>query len=103
MGISTIIWANHNMRSAITAMQDTSKVCTSQTSSFSLPLSLPLPLLLSALNSLFLALVSSFQKIFEAQSLMPVEKKIVSVKEVFRLQGEDELKAAEAKYLPKKE
>jgi hypothetical protein len=33
---------------------------------------------------------------------MSVEDKIVSVKEVFRLQGEDELAVAEKSYLPNK-
>jgi phosphoenolpyruvate phosphomutase len=64
LGISTVIWANHNMRAAVSAMQHTTKT------------------------------------IFEQQSLVEVEPKIASVKEVFRLQGMDELKTAEAKYLP---
>jgi len=67
LGISTVIWANHNMRTAVTAMQATSK------------------------------------QIFEDQSLVNVEKKIASVNEVFRLQRDDELRAAEDKYLPKGE
>jgi phosphoenolpyruvate phosphomutase len=41
-------------------------------------------------------------KIFAERSLMSVEDKIVSVKEVFRLQGEDELAVAEKSYLPNK-
>ncbi|KAL6052352.1 phosphoenolpyruvate mutase [Balamuthia mandrillaris] len=65
MGVSMVIWANHNMRSAITAMQQTSK------------------------------------RIFEEQSLVNVEPNIASVKEVFRLQNNGELQAAEEKYLPK--
>ncbi len=40
--------------------------------------------------------------IFAERSLMSVEDKIVSVKEVFRLQGEDELAVAEKSYLPSK-
>jgi len=64
-GVSMVIWANHNMRAAITAMQETSK------------------------------------RIFEDQSLINVEKKVVSVNEVFRLQDEQELNKAEDKYLPK--
>ncbi len=40
------------------------------------------------------------QRIFEDQSLINVEGKIVSVSEIFRLQGADELKNAEKKYLP---
>lgn len=40
------------------------------------------------------------QQIAKDQSLINVEDKIVSVAEVFRLQGADELQAAEKKYLP---
>ena len=64
LGISTIIWANHNMRASIQAMQATSR------------------------------------RIFQDQSLVNVEDKVVSVSEVFRLQGADELKEAEKRYLP---
>ncbi len=64
MGISLIIWANHNLRSAVTSMQNTS------------------------------------MQIFNDESLINVESKIASVSEVFRLQGADELKDAEKKYLP---
>ena len=64
VGISTIIWANHNIRTAIKSMQETSA------------------------------------RIFTEQSLINVESKIVSVGEVFRLQGADELEEAEKKYLP---
>lgn len=64
IGISTIIWANHNIRTSIKSMQETSA------------------------------------RIFSEQSLINVESKIVSVSEVFRLQGADELEAAEDKYLP---
>jgi len=64
-GVSMIIWANHNLRACITAMQETSK------------------------------------KIFTEQSLASIEKNVASVNEVFRLQGEDELRDAEKKYLPK--
>jgi len=65
-GVSMIIWANHNLRAAITAMQNTSK------------------------------------KIFQDQSLLNIEKSVASVNAVFRIQGEDELRDAEAKYLPTK-
>lgn len=41
------------------------------------------------------------RRIYAEQSLLNVEDKIVSVSEVFRLQGEDELRDAEKKYLPK--
>ncbi len=64
LGISLIIWANHNLRSAIEAMKTTS------------------------------------ERIFKDRSLINVEDKIVKVSEVFRLQGADELKEAEKKYLP---
>ena len=40
------------------------------------------------------------RKIYQEQSLLTVEEDIASVDEVFRLQGEAELKAAEKKYLP---
>ena len=65
-GISLVIWANHLMRSSITAMQETAR------------------------------------KIYEARSLQPVEKEVVPVKEIFRLQNADELKQAEKVYLPQK-
>lgn len=67
-GVSLAIWANHNMRSSILAMQKTTK------------------------------------EIFLNQSLHTVEDKglVVPVKEVFRLQNEQELKEAEKKYLPKR-
>jgi len=64
IGVSTIIWANHNLRASIKAMQKTT------------------------------------EQIFKDQHLRNVEDNIVSVSEVFRLQGADELKEAEKKYLP---
>jgi len=64
LGISLVIWANHNLRAAITAMQKTSR------------------------------------HIFRERSLIDIEPHVVSVDEVFRLQGADELKQAEQKYLP---
>lgn len=63
--ISTVIWANHNLRACVTAMQQTTRA------------------------------------IFQEQSLINVEPKIAPVKEVFRLQGQDELTKAEKIYLPK--
>jgi phosphoenolpyruvate phosphomutase len=63
--VSMVIWANHNMRASISAMQKTSK------------------------------------QIHQDQSLVNVEPHVVTVKEVFRLQGQDELNAAEKIYLPK--
>eukprot|EP01134_Creolimax_fragrantissima_P005606 CFRG5606T1 len=64
MGISTIIWANMNVRASIQAVQNCSK------------------------------------QIFEEQSLVGVTPKIATVKEIFRLQDDNELKTAEKKYLP---
>jgi phosphoenolpyruvate phosphomutase len=64
-GFSALIWANHLMRSCITAMQKTA------------------------------------QEIFLNKSLVNVEERIASLPEVFRLQGADELKEAEKRYLPK--
>lgn len=64
LGVSTVVWANHNCRAAIGAMQ------------------------------------TATRRIFEDQSLANVEGTIVSVEEVFRLQGELELREAERRYLP---
>jgi phosphoenolpyruvate phosphomutase len=61
--VSVCIWANHQMRMAVTAMQNITK------------------------------------QIFEEQSLINVEDKIVSVAELFRLQNDKELEAAEKLYL----
>jgi phosphoenolpyruvate phosphomutase len=61
--VSVCIWANHQMRMAVTAMQQVTKT------------------------------------IFEEQSLMNVEDKIVPVKELFRLQNDSELEDAEKLYL----
>jgi len=41
------------------------------------------------------------KQIKEHESLVPIEDKIVTVSEVFRLQGEEELRILEEKYLPK--
>jgi len=62
LGVSMIIWANHNLRASITAMQKISK------------------------------------QIYDEQSLLNVEHNISSVKEVFRLQNEEELQIADKKY-----
>ncbi len=64
LGASLVIWANHNMRAAITIMQKTTK------------------------------------QILKEESLVNIEPNVVSVDEVFRLQGANELKEAEKKYLP---
>jgi len=64
LGVSLSIWANHNVRAAISAMKEISA------------------------------------QIYRDQSLINVENKVASVAEIFRLQGADELKEAEKKYLP---
>jgi phosphoenolpyruvate phosphomutase len=65
IGVSSVIWANHNIRASIAAMQATTK------------------------------------KIYEEQSLVEASKNIATVKEVFRLQNQNEYLKAEDKYLPK--
>ena len=62
-GISTVIWANHLLRAAASAMQGVAK------------------------------------EIFQSQTLVNVEDRIVSVNEIFRLQDADEYSAAESIYL----
>lgn len=56
-------------------------------------------------NHLLRSSIAAMQKtaalIHEQQSLVGVEKNIISVQEVFRLQNNDELKLAEEKYLPR--
>jgi len=64
IGISTVIWANHNLRASIGAMQKISR------------------------------------QIHTDHSLINIEDKIVPISEIFRLQGADELQAAEQTYLP---
>ncbi len=64
IGISTIIWANHSIRSSVNAIQQTT------------------------------------QTIYNDHHLKNVENTIVPVKELFRLQGADELADAETQYLP---
>jgi phosphoenolpyruvate phosphomutase len=55
-------------------------------------------------NQLLRSSISAMQrtsvKLYKEQTLLAVEKEIVPVKEVFRLQNADELKAAELRYLP---
>ncbi len=65
-GISMVIWANHLLRTSITAMQQTAAT------------------------------------IFRDQSLAGIEKQVATVKEIFRLQQDDELRDAELRYLPQK-
>ena len=62
-GVSLVIWANHMIRSAVDAMQDTAR------------------------------------QIHAEQTLVTVEDQIASVKEIFRLQGADELAQAERRYV----
>jgi len=64
--IALVIWANHNMRGAMQAMQDISA------------------------------------EIFQSESLVGVENRIPTVREVFRIAGNDELAEAEARYLPQR-
>jgi phosphoenolpyruvate phosphomutase len=52
------------------------------------------------LRSSIMAMRQTAEQIFEERSLVSVEKEIVSVKEIFRLQNADELKNAEKIYLP---
>jgi phosphoenolpyruvate phosphomutase len=66
-GISLVIWANHLMRSCITAMQ------------------------------------RSAAQIYRDRSLVDVEPAVAPLTEVFRLQQEAELSAAEVRYLPNDE
>ncbi|MDH3294594.1 MAG: NTP transferase domain-containing protein, partial [Acidimicrobiia bacterium] len=63
-GGSLVIWANHMLRAAVSAMQATAAT------------------------------------IFAEESLLPVEERIASVSEIFRLQGAHELAEAEQLYLP---
>ncbi|EGL17304.1 phosphoenolpyruvate mutase [Paenibacillus sp. HGF7] len=67
MGISLVIWANHNLRASIQAMKHLS------------------------------------DRIYRDQSLVHVEKDVATLDEVFRLQGTEELEAAEQQYLPSSE
>jgi phosphoenolpyruvate phosphomutase len=64
-GFSLVLWANHVMRAAVTAMRATAR------------------------------------QIKADEHLLNVEDRIVSVADVFRLQGDDELEQAEQRYLPK--
>jgi phosphoenolpyruvate phosphomutase len=63
-GVSIVIWANHLLRSSITAMQRTAA------------------------------------ELCQEQTLLTVEHEIAPVKEIFRLQNAEELRAAELRYLP---
>jgi phosphoenolpyruvate phosphomutase len=67
VGISVVIWANHNLRAAITAMREVSR------------------------------------RIRVAESLVPVEGSVASVREVFDLTANAELEEAERRYLPTSE
>jgi phosphoenolpyruvate phosphomutase len=61
--VSAVIWANHLMRSALTAMQVTAA------------------------------------RIYKEQSIVGVEEVVAPLREVFRLQGDEELKIAEDRFL----
>ncbi|EHS54778.1 phosphoenolpyruvate mutase [Paenibacillus sp. Aloe-11] len=67
LGISLVIWANHNLRASIQAMQQLS------------------------------------DQIYRDESLVHIEKDVATMEEVFRLQGVEELQAAERQYLPSSE
>lgn len=54
------------------------------------------------LRSSIAAMQKTTRQIFEMRSVREIEDRIVSVKEVFRLQGADELLHAEERYLPRK-
>jgi len=53
-----------------------------------------------SMRSAIAAMQRTAKKIYDNQNLMIVEDEIATVSEVFRLQGADELKEAEKKYLP---
>lgn len=63
-GVNVVIWANHNLRASVDALQKTSR------------------------------------QIFRDESLVNVESCIATIEDIFRLQGVEELQAAEKKYLP---
>ena len=63
-GISLVIWANHLVRSSISAMRDTAR------------------------------------QIARSESLLQVEGRVASVREIFALTGNDELERATLRYLP---
>ena len=65
-GVSTVIWANHLLRTSITAMRGVAR------------------------------------QIREDESLIEVEGRVASVKDIFHLVGNAELEAAERRYLPEK-
>lgn len=63
LGINTVIWANHSLRTSITAIRKT------------------------------------LSTIYQEKALHNVEDKVASVQDVFKLQGMEELKEAEKKYM----
>ena len=65
-GISVIIWANHLLRSAMTAMKTTA------------------------------------EQLVKEQTLVNIEERVATVKDIFALQGADELQEAEKRYMPEK-
>ena len=52
------------------------------------------------LRSAVRAMQKTAKQLYDEQTLLPIEDEIVPVAEVFRLQGADELQAAEERYLP---
>jgi phosphoenolpyruvate phosphomutase len=49
------------------------------------------------------AMQQTAARLYQEKSLMGIEKEVASVKEIFRLQNDDELREAEKRYLPQKE
>ncbi len=49
------------------------------------------------------AMQQTAARLYEEKSLIGVEKEVASVKEIFRLQNDDELREAEKRYLPQKD
>jgi phosphoenolpyruvate phosphomutase len=62
-----VIWANHLLRSSITAMQQTAA------------------------------------RVYREENLMSIEQEVATVKDIFRLQNDAELRDAEKHYLPQRE
>lgn len=52
------------------------------------------------LRSSIYAMQNTAATIYQEQTLVPIDREIVTVKEIFRLQNADELKEAERRYLP---
>jgi phosphoenolpyruvate phosphomutase len=55
------------------------------------------------LRSSIVAMQQTAARLYQEETLMSVEKEVATVKEIFRLQNDDELREAERHYLPQKE